>query len=288
MSIVASKVSLVHELFVRTADENYVTARWCAVNDLKTDFLWLALHAVEKYLKAVLLVNGRSSRGYGHDVIRLYADVQKIAGDLLPDRLNCPDRLETSYWFDRTPEEFIAHLSKYGNADNRYMIYGYSTWSQDLHMLDAIVFAVRRLIVELDEPMFCEEQTGVPAPKYREILKRQPKYYNRLAMPLDNIIHAQAASERRHAALNCNTFFAPKGYSHEPIQSGYAGRETVIIRRILEPLESCDPQQAAKGVELADWFLANVQVPSGKKGEDNIPDQIKKAVADAKARHLLP
>jgi hypothetical protein len=52
VSVSASKHNLVLELFVRTADENYVTARWCAINQLNTDFLWLSVHALEKYLKA--------------------------------------------------------------------------------------------------------------------------------------------------------------------------------------------------------------------------------------------
>ena len=48
MSLTASKNSLIGELFVRTADENYITARWCGTNRLNTDFLWLAVHALEK------------------------------------------------------------------------------------------------------------------------------------------------------------------------------------------------------------------------------------------------
>jgi hypothetical protein len=65
VSISASKNNLVHELFVRTADENYIAARWCAINRLNTDFLWLAVHALEKYLKAALLVNGHAKRQLG-------------------------------------------------------------------------------------------------------------------------------------------------------------------------------------------------------------------------------
>lgn len=78
MSIAASKHNIVLELFARTADENYITARWCAINQLNTDFLWLSVHALEKYLKAVLLLNGGSSRRsasdqktYSHDIVRL-------------------------------------------------------------------------------------------------------------------------------------------------------------------------------------------------------------------------
>ena len=87
MSLSASKHSLVTDLFVRTADENYITARWCAINRLNTDFLWLAVHALEKYLKALLLLNGKSSKGFSHDIVTLYAAAKAIAGPLLPQRL---------------------------------------------------------------------------------------------------------------------------------------------------------------------------------------------------------
>lgn len=104
MSLSASKNNLVHELFVRTADENYITARWCAINRLNTDFLWLAVHALEKYLKSVLLVNDCSSKDYSHDIARLYAAVKGIAGPLLPDRLTQPANLDILFWFERSGE----------------------------------------------------------------------------------------------------------------------------------------------------------------------------------------
>lgn len=158
MSVAASKHNLVLELFVRTADENYITARWCAINRLNTDFLWLSVHALEKYLKAVLLLNGGSSRrrasdqkAYSHDIVRLYADVKALAGELLPDNLAKPTDLDIYHWSDRAPEQFMEHLLRNGNADNRYLIYGYVTLGEDLHMLDAMVFAIRRLICALDE-----------------------------------------------------------------------------------------------------------------------------------------
>jgi hypothetical protein len=143
----ALKTSLVHELFVRTADENYITARWCAINQLNTDFLWLGLHCLEKYLKAVLLMNGRSSEKFAHNIVRLYTDVEALAGPLLPDRLEQPAQLDIATWFDQTSREFIQHLQRNGNANNRYLLYGYRTFSQDLHMLDTMVFAIRRLEV---------------------------------------------------------------------------------------------------------------------------------------------
>jgi len=123
VSVSASKTNLVHELFVRTADENYITARWCATNRLNTDFLWLAVHALEKYLKAVLLVNGHSSKRsaagkkpYSHDIVGLYADVKALSGPLLPSNLSKPAHLDFYQWFERTPEQFMGHLFSNGNV----------------------------------------------------------------------------------------------------------------------------------------------------------------------------
>lgn len=288
MSISASKNNLVHELFVRTADENYIAARWCAINRLNTDFLWLAVHALEKYLKAALLVNGHTSKGYNHNIVRLYADVQALAGPLLPDKLQKPADLDIHHWFERSAEDFIAHLLRNGNADNRYLIYGFTTRSEDLHMLDAMVFAVRRLICPLDERMFPRNDPGAPTVTHRDILAKQAEYYGRMAMPLDDLVRAKEESDRRRAALNLNMAFAPQDYPHEPMRSGSSARNPVIIRRILDPLASGDPRQAAEGVETARWFLANVQVPKGKPADPGVVEQIQNAIEAACAKHGFP
>lgn len=287
MSVSASKNNLARELFVRTADENYVTARWCAINRLTTDFLWLAVNALEKYLKAALLVNGRTTRGYGHDIVCLYAAVKEFAGPLLPERLERPARLDTCHWRDLSADEFMGHLLSNGNADNRYAIYGFATSSQDVHMLDAMVFAIRRLVCELDERVFPGQDPQLPTATYREVLSRQPEFYFRQAMPLDELIQSQGETALRRAALNLNLPFAPRDYPHESVRQGSASSNPVIIRRILDPLASDDPRWAAEGLEIARWFLANVQVPKGKPNDPGVREQIEGAIEAARVRHGL-
>ena len=288
MTVYASKHSLVGELFVRTADENYITARWCAINRLNTDFLWLAVHALEKYLKAVLLLNDLSSKGYSHDIVKLYEAVKAIAGPLLPDQLERPTDLDIPHWRDRTAEEFIAHLLNNGNADNRYLIYGYVTQSQDLHMLDQMVFAIRRLICPLDRRMFPRTDPGAPTVTHRDILTRQPEYYGGLSMPLDELVRAKEDSPVRDAALTLNLSFAPENFQHDSLRSGMSARNPVILRRVLNPLEHDDPAIAAEGIEIAEWFLANIQVPNGTAADPDVGRQIKSAIEAAKAKHGLP
>lgn len=73
--IQAMKNSIISDLFTRTADENYITARWCAANGLATDFFWLGVHALEKYMKAVLLANGKAADQQGHKIVELHDEI---------------------------------------------------------------------------------------------------------------------------------------------------------------------------------------------------------------------
>ena len=113
----AEQGRIVREIFVDTADDNYITARWCFVEGLNVDYSWLAVHSLEKYMKAVLLLNGRSGKGYrdeagewrsfGHDIVVLYEHVKSFASDLLPSSLERPGDLEIEHWRDETPEAFF-------------------------------------------------------------------------------------------------------------------------------------------------------------------------------------
>lgn len=286
MQFNAAQANLVHELFVCTADENYMTARWCAAEGLNTDFLWLATHALEKYMKAILLLNGEATLNDGHDIVALYERVRAIAADLLPTKLDQPKSLDIHHWSPLTPETFLQRLYNNGNADNRYLIYGYATQSQDLHMLDAMVFALRRLVCRLDGLYIYSDQPGAPDFTSRELLLRQPNHFPRLFMPLDNAISAKITGAAQHAALNLNMPFAPKDYPHTPMRGGSSSRTPVLLRRILEPLASDDLTYVRHGVDLANWLFANVKLPGSKK-HPGVRQEIEAAIATAKQKHGL-
>lgn len=94
------QADIIKEMFIRTADENYVVARWAYQNDLITDFFWNSVHALEKYMKAVLLLNGRSVKKFSHGIEELYKEVKELAGELLPQVLTQPPTLQIAYWSD--------------------------------------------------------------------------------------------------------------------------------------------------------------------------------------------
>jgi hypothetical protein len=286
MSISSSQANIVGELFVRTADENYITARWCAMNQLHTDFAWLGVHALEKYLKAVLLYNGRQAKKQGHDILKLYRGVTSIAGKHLPKKLVKPPELVIGHWFERTPEGFLEHLYQNGNADNRYLIYGHDTRTEDLHMLDTLVFAIRRLICTLDDPLF--DQAGMrpktPIPSNRDVLLRQPEYCPHLFMPLDNLIRSKTDDSLRHAALNLNLAFAPADFIHTEMRGGDSGRVPVILRRVLEPMKRDDLAQVQEGLETGRWLLKNVKLPGDGRTSSGVVREVHEAIVKAESR----
>jgi HEPN domain-containing protein len=95
----AERHSIVKEMFIETADDNYILARTSFHENLNVDFFWLAVHCVEKYLKASLLLNKKDARGYDHNIVELYSGVKLLAPELFPATLTKPDtNMPDQYW----------------------------------------------------------------------------------------------------------------------------------------------------------------------------------------------
>lgn len=270
------KSSIIKEMYLHTADENYIAARWCYRNRLMTDFFWNAVHALEKYMKAVLLLNGQSVQSFSHGLVELYDEIDALAGPLLPDKLTKPTGYD-GHWIELTPREFLEKLDQNGNADNRYLTYGYAQHPWYLPMADRMVWTIRRLAVPLDDDVVvCRD--GSPRPSNRDILARQPDYAFSQMEALERIAAADG-SEAQHALLNGNLAFAPPGYSHEPLYEGASGRNPVLLRRVLDPLRSAKEENARHGYRMAEWVLANT------RQSKPVRQEIEQAMRQALATH---
>jgi hypothetical protein len=265
----SSKRDIVDNLFTRTADENYITARWCAMNRLQTDFFWLGAHALEKYMKAVLLVNERPVKEYGHKILELHAEIIKFAADLLPSHLTKPTEWPYDDWLVRPLQGFLEHLYDYGQPDNRYLVFGYSFRSEDLFMLDQAVFAYRRLICRLDASVIPAHHLNAPAWTNREMLKDSPKYFSYIgsSMPLCQLLKSKEKSSLRDIALNLNFCFAPSDYVHSSIEVISSTRTPVLLYQVFDHLRSDGIKTAKLGIELAEWTIKNIKMPPNIREE---------------------
>lgn len=269
----AEKSRIVRELFIGTADDNYITARWCFTEGMNIDYSWLAVHTLEKYMKAALLLNGRSGkrgrdengncRDFGHDIRLLYKNIEGISSDLLPARLEQPAELRVDSWRDETPAGFLERLYRNGNADNRYQIFGFLRHQEDLFKLDAMAFALRRLCVPLDAYFLGKWRPGRRNRTHREVLIEEPRtWVVSLDCKLERTVNGNRGEQLRDVLLNLNVPFAPGDFSHRDMPSVTAWRGSVIGRLILKPLEQAPTSdEAAPAAELCAWVLQNIRLP---------------------------
>ena len=108
--------------FRDTADTEYILARIAHRLEFFGQYHWHGLHAIEKYIKSILLFNRISSKEMKHD-------------------LNCGLKLLQNLPFfhiNKTTETIIEHLNTYGH--NRYLTFSY--YEPDYYSLGHFDFAI--------------------------------------------------------------------------------------------------------------------------------------------------
>jgi hypothetical protein len=271
------KTNIAHNLFVDTADQNYVVARWCYQQGLYLDFLWNGVHALEKLMKAALLLNGRSSirsartrESYQHDLARLHAELAPIAGDLIPSALTRPDQVDM-HWRDESFAEFIGRFSAAGDPNNRYLILGYVIHMEDLYKFDRAVFTIRRLCCPLDKYFWGRPGRDLPSLTYREALARDAGYMpHDIGSRFSSLAGDASPPEVRTAALNHNAPFSQPGFDHQQISVSSSSVNPVLYRRIIELAEHGTNEEGAKeAIVIADWVVQSIYLPTEVKGQIN-------------------
>lgn len=66
--------------FRDVADQDYIAARMSYRAELREPFLWSSLQCLEKYFKAILLYNRKSTKGINHNLKEALIGVEAING----------------------------------------------------------------------------------------------------------------------------------------------------------------------------------------------------------------
>lgn len=143
---------VVCESFIFTADRDYLTARFAFFQKQSHLFLWSSAQAIEKYLKAniLLLGSGRIKRTHRHT---------KLANTLresLANRLNIDLAIPNgwseqgvAHWPSLNVDGFLERIETLGSPDVRYDQVQLDVHLQDVVFLDRLAFSLRgRLVVE--------------------------------------------------------------------------------------------------------------------------------------------
>lgn len=147
------KSFIAHKFFVVPADGDYLIARWLLLNGFQPELFWHVSQAIEKYLKASMILNGHqvdSRKGNGHDLNSLYHQHIEIMGDLAHTHFRRPDDLNPDLWRDETIVRFIERIALIGSPDSRYGLVSWWRHRDDLFKIDQICWALRRLTIGMD------------------------------------------------------------------------------------------------------------------------------------------
>jgi HEPN domain-containing protein len=200
------------DVFRKQADYDYISARANYRMRLRQQFLWSAHQAVEKYLKATLLFNGRSARFYtpfgakkkrefGHNLDALITEVKHIA--LFKLEIEAED------------EKFLSYLSHQG-GENRYLsTSAYNTFDA-IHRLDRLVWHIRRYCQYIPDRGFgCREaMPGMKEAIVKSIndpsKKKTPHSFTLFAGELEAVIKRNPKDPARKALVWANLWYGNK------------------------------------------------------------------------------
>jgi HEPN domain-containing protein len=200
------------DVFRKQADYDYIAARANYRMRLRQQFLWSAHQAVEKYLKAMLLFNGRSARFYtpagttgkrefGHNLDALFAEVKSIA--LFKIEIEPED------------EKFLSYLSSQGGA-NRYLSTSAYNTSDAIHRLDRLVWHIRRYCQYIaDRGIGCREAVpGMQEAVVRSIgdpsKKTTPHSFALFGGEVEAVIKRDPKDPARKALVWANLWYGKK------------------------------------------------------------------------------
>lgn len=141
---------VIFQSFITPADEDYLSARLLALKGFHRAFFWSASQAVEKYLKAYLLLRGFSVCKYSHNLKDIFSKVCSIDQGLQIEATRHPSikvELDVEY-INRefTVDEFLNTLELHGNPDNRYNAKGVTFSTNYLFALDSFIHSFRKEI----------------------------------------------------------------------------------------------------------------------------------------------
>ena|GEM_PF-5144653 len=134
------------ERLATIADKDYIAARMLYLTNFPRQYCWSACQCIEKYTKALCLLDGRSAK-FNHNFVGRLKSLINDGIVNLPERLSfSPPTLlnvETLNTLD-----LLNEFETQGSAGNRYGAKNFRLRKFSLQFLDIIVFELRRSFFE--------------------------------------------------------------------------------------------------------------------------------------------
>lgn len=202
--------------FRDVADADYLAARICWRRELFQQFFWMALQAVEKYLKGILLFNRISIKKFLHDLPGLLAEAKKLSAIDLKLR---PD-----------VDDFIGILVEQGL--NRYFESNFMLRGQEILLLDECVWQLRIHCVALNKEVKERGKVIWTSQEHFEKIKKHQngKNPNRISIPYGFLEQLLAGnSEAKKDLVWKNFYFGSRQKRRIKFKSEFRFRSSQLV-----------------------------------------------------------
>lgn len=257
MNIQADINTITRRMFVTTADSNYIMARLAFFHELDFDFFWLSLHALEKYYKAILLINGSTAKKYSHKLTDLHSAVMTLEPRFPIGPFSDP-AIEDLLWRDEPIERYLKRLDLLGSPDNRYATYGYSLRTDDLFKVDQLVWHVRRCCRQIRYKI--PSLNGqIEIDHVKELRNGKGLWKLGSHTPIEDLLAKSDKDALRSEFLYLNIPFAP-GASHALISDRSASHQPPFAEYFrLMNTPDADPSVRERSAEILRWAMKHIQ-----------------------------
>ena len=243
-SMSEKKRLIVYDCFVFPAKQDHILAIFCHKIGFMLQFYSSASQSIEKLLKASLLLNGKSAKSQGHDLVKLFREVEQYASNFFPNHLNAPAELKNRVqWANEPPVKFLERIKRFTSPDAKYGVYGWSCFYEDIFKMNNLILYAMPTAYDLDEII----RFGDTEWKPRDELLMDSEFRGDILSGID----IDPDTSLRDILLRGNFCFAPKDYDHGdnlPLKSTHG------IAAIEEVLASND-------AEWAQWVVDNIKLP---------------------------
>ncbi|MBO1024731.1 hypothetical protein IPU75_08375 [Ochrobactrum sp. SD129] len=266
------KYIFAHSFFAKPADTNYLLARYTKINFMFSEFYWQSAQAIEKYLKAGLILNGHSVKKLSHNLNSIWKIYKSVYNECPVPEFEKPENLRGDLWDRCTLDEFINRINKYGDIDCRYGLVSYHTFPYDLFKLDYLIFQLKRRVVGInwfvgrdlqDDHKYIEFYGR----KYLELIMEQKDYMPSKFEPLKTE-NFGTALDKKDAYYHWNFSLSQEGNSFPPAPHSISSSMGHLHNTALQILyNSISKTKNNKGnISKIKWILRNVKL----KDEDII------------------
>ncbi|MDT6939823.1 hypothetical protein RI570_06655 [Brucella pseudogrignonensis] len=262
------KYIFAHSFFAQPADTNYLLARYTKINFIFSEFYWQSAQAIEKYLKAGLILNGHSSKKLQHDLTNIWGSYKRTYKRCPVPEFEKPVQLNSDLWDSGSLDDFINRINKYGDIDCRYGLVSYDTFPTDLFKLDALIFELKRRVVGLnwlvgkdwDVDLDIRDYEGM---KYSHLIQSKKEYIGTEFEPLKKGNNGTAL-DIRDSYYSWNFTLQPEKTQFPPapksISSPIGHMKNTALQMLWNSIIKAEsPTDYAKKVE---WILNNVKMKS--------------------------